>query len=120
MDKLSEMVTKLVLPLPCCCCAEGMVEEGEADKLSEMVTTRLGRVERAGPRWQQPTVSEVLANTHMFQGVDTAIAEWVRVHGRLKVGGRVWAEVRVCHPGWKARRLTVTPKHQNAMHACTP
>ncbi|KAG2448639.1 hypothetical protein HYH02_006526 [Chlamydomonas schloesseri] len=73
--------------------AGGMIDESECRKIVEVVERRLQLLARRGPRWRQPTVTEVLANTAFLRGVPQRVIEWIRKNSDMRVyqqGAAIW------------------------------
>lgn len=62
-----------------------MVDETECRKIVEMVERRLQLLARRGPRWRQPTVTEVLSGTAFLRGAPPKIVDWIRHNSTIKV-----------------------------------
>lgn len=66
-----------------------MIDEAECRKIVEVVERRLQLLARRGPRWRQPTVTEVLSNTAFLRGVPQRVVEWIRKNSVMRVHPQV-------------------------------
>ncbi|KXZ50130.1 hypothetical protein GPECTOR_17g1003 [Gonium pectorale] len=62
----------------------GLVDGDEAEALAEPIERRIWRLEARGPRWTQPSLSQVLASCAMLRGVPSGGLEWLRASGDLR------------------------------------
>ncbi|KIZ02437.1 hypothetical protein MNEG_5521 [Monoraphidium neglectum] len=61
----------------------GAIEEEEQDALAELLEDKLGHLERRGPRWRAPGITEVLARVPFLEGVPDETAIWLRAYGEM-------------------------------------
>ncbi|GIL45384.1 hypothetical protein Vafri_2634, partial [Volvox africanus] len=61
----------------------GLVDGDEAEALLEPIERRIWRLEARGPRWQQPTLTQVLASCALLRGVPVTVLDWLRAEGDL-------------------------------------
>ncbi|GLI64224.1 hypothetical protein VaNZ11_007422 [Volvox africanus] len=61
----------------------GLVDGDEAEALLEPIERRIWRLEARGPRWQQPTLTQVLASCALLRGVPVTVMDWMRAEGDL-------------------------------------
>lgn len=85
------------------------MDETECRKIVEMVERRLQLLARRGPRWRQPTVTEVLSGTAFLRGAPPKIVDWIRHNSTIKV----YPQVRPRTAATRRQRSpgVVTPPH---------
>ncbi|KAG2490363.1 hypothetical protein HYH03_011165 [Edaphochlamys debaryana] len=62
----------------------GLVDADEAEALLEPIERRIWRLEARGPRWTQPTLTQVLATCALLRGVPPGGMDWLRAAGDLR------------------------------------
>ncbi|KAL6751703.1 hypothetical protein V8C86DRAFT_3141915 [Haematococcus lacustris] len=63
----------------------GMIEEGEEERMKDVIQRRLQAVSRSGPQWRRQSVAQILSAVPFLRGASPQLLAWVRKHSRMQV-----------------------------------
>ncbi|GAX85098.1 hypothetical protein CEUSTIGMA_g12518.t1 [Chlamydomonas eustigma] len=61
----------------------GLVDDQKVEELLMPIERRLWKLQRLGPRWKQPSLSQILLNVPFLKDMSGPALDWLMSHGRL-------------------------------------